>query len=109
MALVVVVVLVKVALWMGTRRGVILLELGGRPLVVQTGDRRCFSDERLGGVDSLLRGRRGREGAAVTMGLERVWISEPWLFDMDGSFVGGHFLSLLFCLSLVCYRVKEMV
>lgn len=45
MALVVVVVLVKVALWMGTRRGVGLLELGGRPLVVQTGDRRCFSDE----------------------------------------------------------------
>lgn len=95
------VVVVMVALWKGTRRGVALLELGGGPLVIQAGER-CFSDgEGLGGVDMMLGGRRGREGAAVTMGgLELVWVSEPRLLDMDGSFIGGHFLSL-FCLFVI--------
>lgn len=82
--------------------------------MVQAGER-CFSDgEGLGGVDMMLGGRRGREGAAVTMGgLERVWVSEPRLLGMDGSFVGGHFLSLFACLLSgerdgVCLRSEVM-
>lgn len=114
--------MVVVALWMGTGRGVGLLELGGGSLVVQARDRRCFSDG-LGGVDVWMivrfgvRRRSGREGAAVTMGgLERVRVSKPWLLvlaNMDGSFVGGHFLSLLLLACLfgclvVCYRVRRL-